>query len=274
MSELYFTTTPCTGKRKIKQGQSDGTEFKERRLGALFYINLKISKSSFLRSRPYFHFDLYAGSGYNEEVGCIGSPLAFLKAVEDSDRTNFYAHFVEKDPLSCDKLARRLAASKYPDRCFLHPGDNADFIEAIPHLISCRNQRPSNAVGSILIDPNGHNIPWDQLAEISRLCPKLDMFFNYNTTIAKRLAGLVVNIYRGKLVRLETIPEHINKTHVQLATPTGTRNQFVLMACRNFRVGDYAKLGIYHWHSEEGKSIRYRYGLSKKEKNTNQGALL
>lgn len=274
--EHYSTPHPQMNRRiKRTQGQGDGTRFKERRLEAIFYINLTIcNKSERLRRFPYFHFDLYAGSGYNDQADCLGSPLAFLDAVEESGKHHFYAHFVDKDPINCHKLFNRLKTSVYADRCFVHPGDNADFVEAIPYIIKARNISPDHAMGSVLIDPNGHNIPWDHLIELSKLCPKLDFFINYNTTVALRIEGLKKYTYRGRLERLADVPKLLGKNYVQIATPVGARNRFVLLICRNFFTSNYARLGIYHWDSYEGESIRYRFGLSKKERGSNQGCLL
>lgn len=68
---------------KSEQGQSAfATEIKQRGLMAAFAINLAIFQRQYgnnPRAR-YLHVDLNAGSGFNDKVGCIGSPLAFLAA--------------------------------------------------------------------------------------------------------------------------------------------------------------------------------------------------
>lgn len=264
-----------SGYVKITQGQGEGTEYKERRLGAVFYINLSIANlSKHYRDRPYFHFDLYSGCGYNEKSRCIGSPIAFLNAAIESKKHNFYAHFVDKDESSCEKLFNLVSRSEHWDRCCVHPGDNRDFIEAIPSIITHRHHDPKWSLGSVLIDPNGHDIPWEELAWLGKECPRLDVIINYNTSIVKRLAGFVENKYHGQLIRLENVPDLLNKRHVQIASPLGSKNQFVLLTCRNFPPkGDHKRLGVYRWNDPEGMQIRYKCGLSRKEKTANQASL-
>lgn len=258
---------------KVVQGQGAGTEYKERRLGAVFKINLCISKSPKLKDHPYFHFDLYAGSGYNELADCKGSPIAFIDAVKCSGRTNFYAHFVEQDKISCGQLYRRISRHEFWSRCSVHPGNNDSFIEAIPDLIRYRNQNPKKTIGSVLIDPNGHNVHWEKLEWLSTQCPKLDIVINYNTSIVKRITGIEAKgsagWYRGQLIRLEEVPRLLNKKHVQISTPVppNSKNKFVVLICRNFRTGDHPNMGFYHWDSKEGERIRVQEGLTKKERS-------
>jgi len=84
------------------QGQSGiVTEAKERGLSLTFQSNLWVFrrlKSRFSNSKfKYFHFDLNCGSGWNDDVDCIGSPIAFVDSASAVGVESYYVGFCDND---------------------------------------------------------------------------------------------------------------------------------------------------------------------------------
>lgn len=228
------------------QGQSDSTEAKERGLSAAFAVNLKIFKARFgdIPRFRYFHFDLNSGCGHNEIAHCIGSPLAFLQAAELVGVERFFAGFVDNKK---DVITKLIALPELQDeRCFAFHGDNSEFIDAIPDIISATGESPEFAFGTVLCDPNGAEIPVAKLAVLSRICKTLDIFVNWNSAGYKRQEGRKGNL-------LDAI-ETVDKKHWVIRDVIG-RHQWTLLLGRNYPVGDHKALGFYHLQSPKGQEI-------------------
>lgn len=237
-----------------KQGQSDATEFKERGLEAAFAINLKIFKSTIARKFgdrfPYWHFDLNCGCGINDKIGCIGSPLAFLRAVESAGLSRYFAGFcdINQDHLS-SLMAREALINN--DQCFAFHGRNASLVESIPDIIRSV-ERPERAVGMVLSDPNGFEVPLDELADLSRKCPGIDIAIHWNTRIRR--------LYRGhgwEFVDIDEAIAMLNKSHWLIREPRGN-HQWTVLIGRNIKTGDHKTLGYYHLDSPKGADIMDR----------------
>lgn len=234
----------------VAQGQSDSTEFKERGLEAAFSINLKIFKAKFGDRFPYWHFDINCGCGINEKIGCIGSPLAFLRAVEASGLRKYFAGFCDIDEHQLQKLmARDLVRDNA--QCFAFHGKNASLVEAIPDIIA-KVENPKRAVGMVLSDPNGFEVPLDELSELSRQCPGIDMAIHWNTRIRR--------LYRGQGWEFVDIDEAIKlmgKRYWLIREPRGA-HQWTVLIGRNIKTGDHKTLGYFHLDSEKGQDIMRR----------------
>jgi three-Cys-motif partner protein len=230
------------------QGQSRETEHKEVGLRATFLINQRICKAIRDRSRfpdPYWHFDLHAGCGWNKKVNVMGSPLAFYDAVEESGHPQTIAHFVEIDRDTAVQLEERLLPHS---NWFVHCEDNAQFCLRIPDIIRGRGKDPRYAMGTILIDPNGPtDTPYDEIAEVMRQCPRLDIVYNFPATGTKRLA----NGHERK-VEIDDIPDLFHKKFWLIRYHIGPQ-QFSLLVGRNHLVNDYQRLGFEHWDSARGQ---------------------
>lgn len=238
----------------IKQGQSDSTEFKERGLEAAFAINLRIFKAKiaarFGDRFPYWHFDLNCGSGINEQIGCIGSPLAFLRAVESVGLPHYFAGFCDIDEGHLGALMGReqLRDNK---NCFTFHGKNASLVEAIPDIIA-KIERPERATGMVLSDPNGFEVPIDELANLSRLCPRLDIAIHWNTRIRR--------LFRGKgwdFIDVDEAIAMLGKQHWLIREPRGA-HQWTVLIGRNIATGDHRTMGYFHLASEKGQEIMRR----------------
>lgn len=237
-----------------KQGQSDATEFKERGLEAAFAINTRIFKSKIVAKHgdrfPYWHFDLNCGCGINEKIGCIGSPLAFIRAAETVGLPRYFAGF-------CDINAEYLAALMDRDairdnrQVFPFHGRNASLVEAIPDIIR-KVEKPERAIGMVLSDPNGFEVPLDELAELSRQCPGIDIAIHWNARIRR--------LFRGQgwdFVDIDEAIAMLGKRHWLIREPRGA-HQWTVLIGRNIKIGDHKALGYFHLDSEKGRDIMRR----------------
>ena len=231
--------------KTILQGQGDTTEWKQRGLGSAFFIGLKVAAEK-LPASTYFHFDLNAGCGFNHEACCIGSPVAFFKSVEESGHKKVVAHFVDKDRSSLEQLQTLIPAGT------LHHTHNKDFVSSIPSLVG----HDRFAVGSILCDPNGADVPFDELAAVLKDYKRLDLIINWNSTIYKRCNASPLH---STYPQLQELPELFNKQYCHIRSPLpGDRHGFTLFVGRNFKTDGHRKLGFYSMDADQGEQIAHR----------------
>lgn len=241
------------------QGQSqDATEHKERGIIAACSVSLRIFAAKF-RASPYryFHFDINAGTGWNDEVNCIGSPVAFVRAAASQGIDRFNGHFCDIDADACRAL---LANSEVgaDERCIVFHGDNRGLVPAIPDLIRAVRENPRYAIGTVLVDPNGCDVPIAELAELNRIAPRLDFIVNWNATAFKR------NRMANGGVDLETAIKRLGKKHWLIRKPISA-HQFALLVGRNMKVGEHRALGFYDLATDLGRSIFERLNYTKSE---------
>lgn len=246
----------------LTQGQGVSTEFKERGLEAAFSINMRVfsglkAKHAYGGRWRYHHIDLNAGSGINEEVGCIGSPLAFIEAAEKMGCSDYFAGFCDTDESALAKLIRRDAVKENPN-VFLFNGDNASLIEAIPSLVSSGRENPKYAMGMVLSDPNGTDIPLDGLEWLAEEVPRIDLCLNWNSTQFKRNRGA----FGDDRPTMKEAIDRLGKKHWLIREPMG-RWQWTLLIGRNTRIGEQPSLGFYHLDSEKGQDIFRRCNFPK-----------
>jgi three-Cys-motif partner protein len=240
---------------KKLQGQSeDATEIKQRGLSFAFRVGLAVVQK---HRYPYFHFDLHAGSGYNIEADCIGSPLAFLSEVRRANCENYFAGFCDKDKSQVKTLLSRPELDH--ERCRIFHGDNAEFVRMIPAIITHNNDRIFYATGSVLSDPNGADVPIDELSWLARTCPRIDTILHWNSTIIKRLR----NGIKPTQISLKDAIRQIGKTHWLIREPAGI-HQFTMLIGRSYRFNDWPAMGFYHLDSAKGQDILQRCDSSKR----------
>lgn len=237
------------------QGQSGITRHKEDAFLGIFRMNLAVQKKSRYR---YHHFDLNAGCGYNYEAGCPGSPLIFLAAAAQQEITDFSAHFVDRRPEAVRELLTRIE----DPRCTVYHGDNREFIEAIPGLIRLDNERPDLALGSVLWDPNGIDLPFAELIQLSRLCPRLDFILNYSARAFKRERGAG---YISPELFLSDQLKSLNKRYWLIQDPLdGDRHEWMILVGRNYRMDVWKSMRLYNLDSAKGQEC-LRRSLSRRE---------
>jgi hypothetical protein len=235
------------------QGQSSVvTEAKERGLSSTFQSNLwvfrrlknRLSKSRF----KYFHFDLNCGSGWNEDVGCIGSPLAFVNAATTVDVNSFYAGFCDNNREFISKLSS-LAEIGIDERCHCFNEDNAIFVKKIRDIIVENGENPDKVIGMILSDPNGTQIPIDSLSELSLDIPRLDIAIHWNSAAFKRVRGA----FGVDRPTLELALSKIKKDRWLIRKPIGGW-QWTMLIGRNYNSKEKIE-GFYDLDSSSGQSI-------------------
>ena len=233
-----------------RQGQSSVTAAKERVFAGLFHMNLFVASK---RPRDaYFHFDLNAGCGFNHDVDVPGSPLVFADVQQRYELKNVYAHFVDNDRKLVKELNDRL---RDHGNYVIHHGDNREFIATIPDLIRLRDSLPGIALGSVLCDPNGMGIHWQELASLSVRCPRLDFIINYSANVWKRerAAGYASDVF---------LHEHLaslNKKYWHIQEPAdGDRLEWMIIVGRNFEMKDWTGVRLQHLASDKGRQALLR----------------
>lgn len=181
----------------------------------------KIKYSQSLREialKSVLYVDMNAGSGWNEKVDCVGSPLLFLQEANKYD-FGLDINFIEIDEGRTAELNRRLRDEcqykKLLPMCNIHTGDN---YEILPELIA-----REKCYGLVYCDPNGpKNLRIEELARISK-SPNfrfVDILIRISGTAYKRVKNGLNNFGEkkdcphliGKYPNLKTAIRTINKT--------------------------------------------------------------
>lgn len=250
---------------KKSQGQSLAeTEAKERGLFSTFQSNLYVFRRLKMRYKKsnfkYFHFDLNSGNGWNEDVDCIGSPIAFVNAAISANVDCFYAGFCDRDPDAIQQLRGRIEIAT-DERCACFCENNAQFIYRIPSIIEDHGEKLDKVIGMVLCDPNGTEVPINELAELSSVLPRVDIAIHWNSTQFKRNRGA----FGVDRLTLERALSSINKEHWLIRKQKG-KQQWTMLIGRNHNVNN--KLDdFYDLNSPSGQSIFTRCNYTKDELN-------
>jgi len=258
----------------MRQGQSVKTLDKERKIGAAESIGMTIVNGmarhhAWRRSKPYFHLDLNAGSGWNDIAGCPGSPFVFLELAQQKiTHLPLYAWFCDINPDTVGKLERLLVRHGHLPQLgvSLICDDNRSVIQRFAEQIR-RRERPEYALGSLLCDPNawfhrnakGEGVPVQEILEFAAEFPRIDIILNVNYRIyhCHRGAGIKMpNSAHARMLTPEQIRTALGREHWLVSRQHhGPGDSFWLAIGRNCKTGDYTKLGLHHWESEHGRMI-------------------
>lgn len=243
------------------QGQSRFTAHKIAGFEAALTQNLSIVRV--IGAPRYFHFDLNAGSGWNDKAGCYGSPIAFREAANKAGMPAALSFCCEMDLPS----ARRLQKKTEGDRqTYVVAGRNQDFVGMIPYIIKRYGCALGEAYGSILLDPNDQRrdaIPYEELRHVTACCPRLDVFFNFPQLAIKRMSA---SVQKGTLkpefakdcFDIDEMRDVIGRDHLWIKQ-TPAMGNFALVVGRNFaKVSHDRKTGLHPWDSELGLLYRER----------------
>lgn len=244
------------------QGQSIATPHKLRGIDAAMRMQAVLAKSVFRRfpSAIYFHFDIFAGSGVNDQIpGCEplpGSPLIAAQSLAASG-VPYLMVCVERDRQRAKSLADEL---RYDQQSFVIEGDNADVLQAVPQIIIKHGERPEKAIGTMLIDPNKpSDVPWDAIREVLTICERLDVIVNYPASAEKRnryAAQAGVNV---DFLHIDQLPKTCRRRFwmIRDAASYGAY-KFCLCVGRNHAFDGYKREGFHLWESDDGRLIRSR----------------
>jgi three-Cys-motif partner protein len=241
-------------------GQGKTTVLKESAFRGIFWMNLAVQKKSSFR---YHHFDLNSGCGYNHEVGCEGSPLVFLNVADAQSVSNFSAHFVDRDREAIKELLTRIEGRP---GCTAYNGENREFVKAIPDLIRLDHGNPAKALGTVLCDPNGIDLPLNELAQLARICPRLDFVINYPARVWKRARG--AGIQSAQLYLAELL-HSLDKQHWIIQEPLGCDiHEFMILVGRNFEFKNWSRMRFHKLDSPKAGEIIQR-SFSRNESTLN-----
>jgi hypothetical protein len=191
-----------------------------------------------------------------------------LGAVQETGCERFFAGFCDLDSSKLTTLFNRPELQRQD--CWAFNGDNNELAYAIPELIQQQGENPNYAVGMVLADPNGADIPLESLEWLAQTCPKLDFIINWNSARAK---GNRANpVYGGdQYPTLETAIRRLNKQHWLIRQPLSA-HQFTLLIGRNTKIGDHRSLGFHHLHSPVGQAIFRTCNFTRTELQDQQAA--
>jgi three-Cys-motif partner protein len=246
----------------MTQGQGEKTVRKEAALLGHMRMNFTVHRK-YQSKQGYHLFDINAGCGYNHVAKCNGSPLVSLEAARQMEVGNVTFHFVDKDRSMCEELLTRVGDDL---RCTVYNGDNREFVNAIPDLIRRQpGEDPLRALGSVFCDPNGTDLPIDELHYLSYLCTRLDFILNYpaRTWKRERAAGFgSANLFLWEIL------DKLNKKVWWIQCPDESDpNEWMLLVGRNFGMNDWPSMGIYLLDSPEGQDC-LRRSLTRRESTT------
>ena len=250
---------------RTTQGQSLSTIDKERSLGAMVDMNMQIVRRS-CPHKMYYHFDLNAGCGWNEECGGVpGSPLVFVALAERYLR-RWRALFFEIDYDRATELERCLRGVPH---CRVEFADNSAFLGRALAMTKASD------VGSVLADPNGWlyrradngwGCPVTQMASFFYERPRIDLIANLNLRFYKQAKGAQLrhplHPDYSQLPRLPDMRSLFHKRHGLISKRSNNgHTDFVRIVLRNLRTNDYKAEGWHFLDSPVAKEI-YRYAES------------
>lgn len=238
-------------------GHSTATIAKQASLG--FFLNVHISicdaiAAKWRKPRCYYYVDMNAGCGRNEQEGCDGSPLVFLKAAT-ALRMPYKAWFIEKEKRNTEDL--EAALDHLPDWIICR-GDHNDIV---PEVIK---EIPNYANGLFYTDPNG--IPsFGLLSSISQIMrvSRMDILIRYAASGGKR-AGY----------KLADCIAKIDKKFWLVQEPSSNDKwQWTFLLGTNWtKFPEMERIRFYRIDSDRGRAILDRLNYTKEELEERQQA--
>src|SRR5215831_18575915 len=95
-----------SGNGSMRHGQGKGTVRKQRGFETLFRMLIRMTNGESMRDRTFWHFHGNCGSGWNDKIGCQGSPGVFMDAWEHTARPDRRCNvmFCDDDPTATQAL--------------------------------------------------------------------------------------------------------------------------------------------------------------------------
>lgn len=234
-------------------GWGDHSEDKQNDFRSLLslHINLvdKMTQSPNLKwKRDYTYIDMNAGPGcYN---GIIGSPVAFLDRIEQTD-IPYKATFIEQEPINAKSLNDLVSSRKLRGEINVINSDHDSALrnDAIPKAAKC---------GLIYHDPSGNVPSFDLLSDISRQKP-----FQYMEFLIYLSATNIKRVRRyeeaaGKDAKIKLLTQYltgINKKIWIIRKPEGKHQWTFALGSNWVDFPAWEKKGFYSISSPEGRDI-------------------
>lgn len=243
------------------QGQGFGTQRKQELFYHALVLGMRVvTAKATLRRFPFWLFDGNCGSGWNDEMAVMGSPLAAHFAADnaglDIARRRFV--FCDKDRLRLSALQHRLGSSPGWAGCSrLRCGDNEAELGEFARFVAAHD-RPPHALGAVIIDPNGYfyrnkngdGPPIGRLAEFARQFPKIDLILNLN------MRAFRLQRSQGHCVLPpEEVLQSLNRQHWLVGRINFGNGRFLVAVGRNFSTDQHARMGLFHLDGENGRDI-------------------
>lgn len=202
------------------------------------------------RGKPIIYIDTNAGSGYNQDADCKGSPIIFCEKAIDW-QVNYRLFAIEQNRGRCSQLEMNLSRFR---NCNIFNEDNQKCMSGI--LSSLK----SGLVGLIYVDYNG--IPnWKMIEESSRHfnSSRLDILVRYNS------GSLWRNQHNGYL----RLPEYlckVNKKYWWGKEPAkGDKWHWSFLLGMNYPFKSWKKEGWLSFETKEGENLKEELTYSPSE---------
>jgi len=248
------------------QGQGVGTARKQELFFHANAVGMRIFVSKPQLSRfPFWLFDGNCGSGWNDEVGVIGSPInAHLVADQlglAASRRQFY--FCDRNQTSMLALQARLAADPAWEACsYLHNGDNEEGLALFGQRIVDR-EKPEFAVGAVIVDPNGwfyrdrkgEGPPIDGLQAFAQQFKRIDIILNLNVRTYCLQKGQLQKGRGPDVMPPREVLSCLHRENWLVGQIKVGQSRFWVAVGRNVATGDHRRVGLYHLDSEEGREV-------------------
>lgn len=248
------------------QGQSDYTVAKQDDLRQILSLLVSVHKE---HGRVTL-IDLNAGSGFNDAVGCPGSPLIMLnEAVRLKASTDIHAVEIRKG--SARQLRERLAAalagvdSQVTARVW--HGNHSECSEEIVKLLGSR--RGKWVRGVVYADPNGvSDFPGQALERFAQEFPRLDLLINISAVTVKRIRvyGAKNGCWNYSSLCDMIQPLQRFRQRLFVREPIGIRQQWTMLLLTNWAdCPEMKKRGWFDAQTAEGQAIWNFLNLTQEE---------
>lgn len=253
--------------KSLFQGQSKSTIIKqaslESAIKALMFPYREIQQRF---DCPIVIAETNSGTGHNEHVDIVGSPVLFKVAAQERgiQAVRFLCDLNSK---SLETLRARMGED---ENTHYYPMDNRKFTSILPLEVieKAEISNLSYARGIVYVDPNDitKGFPLEALVEMSHVMPGIDIAINYPATTSKRCKGAFNDSDKYHLV--SAIIKKFGKKRGIIREPHGC-NQWTLFLLTNyadFKLSRQMKQhGFRDIESDSGKQIIARCDLNKKE---------
>lgn len=253
--------------KPLFQGQSQSTIIKQASLeSAIKSLMFPYREIQQRFNCPIVMAETNSGTGHNDHVDIVGSPILFKDAAEKMG-VSVVRFLCDLNSKSLETLKCRMGEDS---NTHYYPMDNHKFASILP-LEVMEKAGISNldyARGIVYVDPNGitKGFPMESLIEMSSMMPGVDIAINYPATTSKRCKGAFNGSDKYHLV--SSIIKRFGKKRGIIREPHG-ENQwtlFLLTNYANFKLSKQMKLhGFRDIDSDAGKQIIARCDLNKKQ---------